>query len=206
MVRLLAELAPARHALAAAPQLTEAAYRLSARCGAVGGGGGRGWRHACRACAGLGGWAAGRLGGWALLIPSSSRWRHACAGGSSNPQQPTHPALPPRQRLQVPVPLQQEPQPGGGAPAGRARRRPAGAPRRAHLLEVSPAAGPVCSWRPLALWMRRHRPSACEAACIRPMRLSLATSARSPRPATPRRCPAAGCCRCAARCRSCCCS
>ena len=30
-VQLLAELAPARHLLAAAPQLTEAAYRLSAR-------------------------------------------------------------------------------------------------------------------------------------------------------------------------------
>lgn len=36
VLRLLAELAPARHALAAAPQLTEAAYRLSARWVGVG--------------------------------------------------------------------------------------------------------------------------------------------------------------------------
>ena len=48
-VQLLAELAPARHLLAAAPQLTEAAYRLSARwvgcwpCWMSGG-----WVHAAR--------------------------------------------------------------------------------------------------------------------------------------------------------------
>lgn len=60
-VQLLAELAPARHLLAAAPQLTEAAYRLSARwaplpllCGAC--------LSLCRRC----------------TYPSQSAWACSC--------------------------------------------------------------------------------------------------------------------------------